>query len=157
MIRPATPDDLPAIRALLKTLDLFEADEVEEVVGLLTQHFSRGTDSPELWLVDDENSIVGIAYAAPERMTQGTWNLYLIAVHPDYQKQGRGATLLHHVEDRLRAQGKRVLLVETVGENSFEYVRSFYKKNGFDREAQIREFYAAGVDKIIFRKSLQGS
>ncbi|MEM9508310.1 MAG: GNAT family N-acetyltransferase, partial [Cyanobacteria bacterium P01_E01_bin.35] len=30
----------------------------------------------------------------------------------------------------------------------------FYRKCGYEQEAQIREFYQAGEDKIIFRKSL---
>ncbi|MGG6268636.1 hypothetical protein ACQ4M3_37730 [Leptolyngbya sp. AN03gr2] len=45
-------------------------------------------------------------------------------------------------------------LVETSGTDDFEYVRAFYRKNGYDEEARIREFYCAGADKIIFRKAL---
>ncbi|MEO0758644.1 MAG: N-acetyltransferase [Cyanobacteria bacterium J06648_16] len=162
MIRPATPDDLPAIRALLEALGLFEPEEVDEVTGMLAAYFDHAADSAELWFVDDSDgpvgiAPVGIAYVAPERMTDGTWNLYLIAVHPDHQKQGRGAALLHHVEDKLKAQGERVLLVETAGDKSFEYVWAFYEKSGFTQEARIREFYAAGVDKIIYRKTLGNS
>ena len=86
---------------------------------------------------------------------EGTWNLYLIAVHPDRQKQGRGKALLRHVEQMLVERGERVLLVETSGTDDFDYVREFYRKNSYEEEAQIREFYAAGVDKIVFRKALK--
>jgi GNAT superfamily N-acetyltransferase len=48
-----------------------------------------------------------MAYVAPERMTEGTWNMYLIAVHPE--KQGRGKALLQHVEQMLTERGERVL------------------------------------------------
>ncbi len=95
-----------------------------------------------------------MAYVAPERMTEGTWNLYLIAIHPDYQRQGRGVALLRHVEQVLADRGERLLLVETSSLESFEYVRSFYRKSGYNQEARIREFYKAGDDKIIFRKAL---
>lgn len=87
-------------------------------------------------------------------MTEGTWNLYLIAIHPSYQRQGRGAALLNHIEYMLAKHGERVLLVETSGLEDFEYVRAFYRKSGYDEEARIREFYKAGDDKIIFRKAL---
>jgi ribosomal protein S18 acetylase RimI-like enzyme len=90
-----------------------------------------------------------------ERLTEGTWNLCLIAVHPDRQKQGRGKALLQHVEQMLTERGERVLLVETAGMDDFDYVRSFYRHNGYEEEARIREFYAAGVDKIVFRKALK--
>jgi ribosomal protein S18 acetylase RimI-like enzyme len=106
-------------------------------------------------LTDYDNEPVGIAYIAPERMTEGTWNLYLIAVHPDRQKQGRGKALLGYVEQMLMERGERILLVETAGTDDFEYVREFYRQNGYEQEARIREFYAAGIDKIVFRKALK--
>lgn len=95
-----------------------------------------------------------MAYVAPERMTEGTWNLYLIAVHPHHQRQGCGKSMLQYVEKMLTEKGERVLLVETSGTDDFEYVREFYRKSGYEEEARIREFYAAGVDKIVFRKKL---
>ena len=153
MIRAAEPKDREAIATLLPALGLFEAEEVEMILGMMDEYFDS-PDSPELWFVDDENGPVGIAYAAPERMTQGTWNLYLIAVHPEHQKQGRGAALLGHVEQTLAAQKERVLLVETAGVDEFEYVRQFYRKSGFREEARISGFYAEGVDKVIFWKQL---
>lgn len=36
----------------------------------------------------------------------------------------------------------------------FEYVRGFYRQHGYEEEARIRDFYAEGADKIIFRKAL---
>jgi ribosomal protein S18 acetylase RimI-like enzyme len=91
-----------------------------------------------------------------KRMTEGTWNLYLIAVHPKYQRQGRGAALLAQVEKILVERGERMLLVETSGLDSFDYVRSFYHKNGYEEEARIRDFYQVNDDKIVFRKTLVG-
>jgi len=52
------------------------------------------------------------------------------------------------------ARGGRVLLVETSGLASFERVRAFYRKCGYDEEARIRDFYVAGDDKLVYRKVL---
>ena len=87
-------------------------------------------------------------------MTSGTWNLYLIAVHPEHQGRGVGAALVRHIEHALAERGERVLLVETSGLPEFERTRAFYLANGYDEEARIREFYAAGEDKVVFRKVL---
>jgi ribosomal protein S18 acetylase RimI-like enzyme len=154
MIRLTTPDDATALIALAEATGLFEPNQTEDLAQMLDQHFSGETDNQDLWFTDDENEPVGVAYVAPERMTEGTWNLYLIAVHPDRQRQGRGKALLRYVEQMLAERGERVLLVETSGLKNFEYVRAFYRKSGYDEEARIREFYKAGDDQIVFRKAL---
>lgn len=111
----------------------------------------------DLWLTYDDGTPMAVAYCAPERMTLGTWNLLLIAVHPDTQGKGYGAAIIRYIERTLAANGQRVLLVETSGLPSFEGTRLFYKKLGFDLEAVIREFYQAGEDKIVFRKALRAT
>ena len=75
-------------------------------------------------------------------------------MRPDYQGQGRGAALLRHVEEKLSLQGERLLLVETSGVDSFERTRRFYQGCGYEPEARIRDYYAPGDEKIIFRKVL---
>ncbi|MBD1855752.1 MULTISPECIES: GNAT family N-acetyltransferase [Leptolyngbya] len=155
MIRLTIPHDTSALLALAEATGLFESNQIEELAQMLNQHFSNETDSQGIWLTDYDNEPVGVAYVAPERMTDGTWNLYLIAIHPNHQKQGRGAVLLRYVEQMLAERGERVLLVETSGTDDFEYVRAFYRNNDYVEEARIRDFYTDGVDKIVFRKSLR--
>lgn len=155
MIRPTTPNDTAALIALADATGLFEPNQLEEVGEMLADYFGGSSGSDHFWITDDdEDGPVGVAYCAPEPMTDGTWNLYLIAVRPDRQGQGRGATLLRYVEQTLTARGERVLLVETSGLASFERTRAFYRKCGYDEEARIRDFYRAGDDKIVYRKAL---
>ena len=45
-------------------------------------------------------------------MTEGTYNLYLIAVHKDHQGQGIGAEIMSHIEELLRKSGHRILIVK---------------------------------------------
>lgn len=150
MIRPSTPTDRPALKALIDAVDLFPSEMLDE---MMADYFTN-PDSSDCWLTDDHNDPVGVAYFAPERLTEGTWNLYLIAIHPDRQGQGRGAALLRYVEHQLRERGERILLIETSGLPDFEYQRTFYRGCGYEEEARIRDFYQAGEDKVIFRKAL---
>lgn len=151
MIRPTTPADATALLAMANAIGLFGPDELEEVGTMLATHFDN-SDNEDFWLTDDDGGPVGVAYCAPERMTEGTWNLLFIAIHPDHQGQGRGTALLRHVEQTLAARGERLLLVETGA--SLEQTRALYRKCGYDEEARIRDFYKAGDDKIIYRKVL---
>lgn len=153
-IRPCVPADLPALRAVVDAAELFPSDALNDMVSFET--LPDAIDEPlEFWLVHDEgDGAVAMAYCAPERMTVGTWNLLLIAVHPDHQGQGIGAALMRHVEALLTARGERVLLVETSGTAGFERTRGFYTHLGYEREVLIREYYDAHDDKIVFRKAL---
>ena len=150
-IRPATSKDLPALKAVIDANDLFPSDMLDEMIS----DYLHNKNSNDYWFIYDDGQPVAIGYCALERMTQGTWNLYLIAVHPDYQKSGRGASMLHHIEQKLAERGERILLIETSGLQSFEGTREFYRKCGYSQEARIREFYQAGEDKIVFRKLLK--
>lgn len=156
MIRPTTPDDTTALIALADTTGLFQANQLEELGEMLSDYFGGSSDE-RFWLVDDDSGAVGIAYCEMERMTNGTWNLQLIAIRPNRQGQGRGATLLRYVEQTLTARDGRMLLVETSGLPSYERTRAFYAKCGYEEEARIRDFYAVGEDKIVFRKVLNAN
>ncbi|MEL6438109.1 MAG: GNAT family N-acetyltransferase [Cyanobacteria bacterium J06621_8] len=147
-IRPVIPQDLPALKAVIDANELFPSDMLDEMIS----DYFTNKNSSDCWFTCEDDQPVAIAYCAPEKMTEGTYNLYLIAVHPDFQKQGRGVTLLRHIEQILTANGGRILLVETSGLASFEGTREFYRRCGYEEEAIIRDFYQAGEDKIIFRK-----
>jgi ribosomal protein S18 acetylase RimI-like enzyme len=150
MIRTTTNVDHEALITLATACGLFEPDQTELLAEML-----RNPSETDVWFTDDlDGHPVGVAYLAPEKMTHGTWNLYWIAVHPQQQKRGRGKLILQYVENWLRERDQRMLLVETAGVDDFDYVRKFYAANGFQAEAQIRDFYDDGVDKIVFRKLL---
>lgn len=88
-------------------------------------------------------------------MTDGTSNLLLIAVHPEQQGHGIGQALMRDAEVTLATHGQRVLLVETSGLPEFERTRDFYQRLGYTHEARIRDYYAAGEDKIVYWKALR--
>jgi len=154
MIRPATPADAISLIALAEATGIFQADDLAAFGGIVTDYFAGNLGSDHCWICDDDAGLVGAAYFAPEMMAEGTWNLYFIGVHPIRQGQGRGGALLRYVEETLTTRGERLLLVETSGLESFAQTRAFYLKNGYDKEARIRDFYSAGNDMIVFRKVL---
>ena len=157
-VRSCTPDDLPALKRIIDAVGLFPAELLDEMISFEGPPGDR--DEPrEFWLVHDGDgggvaSPAGVAYCAPERMTEGTWNALLLAVHPDRQGAGLGAALMRRTEAILAARGERLLLVETSGTDAFEATRGFYARLGYEREAVIRDYYGTGDDKVVFRKAL---
>ena len=150
MIRPLATGDLLAVKRIVAETEMFPP----EMVDAMAAPFLNGHGGEESWLVTDDGEPVAVAYYAPERMTEGTWNLLLIAVRPDNQGKGVGSALQRHIEHELGARGQRVLLVETSGLPAFGRTRRFYKSLGYIEEARIRDFYEAGNDKVVFWKHL---
>ena len=149
-IRNAKLQDLPAIKLIIDSTELFPSEYLDDM-------FSSNSDpgnGQEFWLCYEDNGLQAVAYCAPEKMTNGTWNLLLIAVHKERQREGIGKQLMAHVEETLKSQGVRVLLVETSGTDDFVRTRSFYENIDYQSEARIRDYYDAGDDKIVFRKAL---
>ena len=151
-IRKIKREDLASLKEVIDTSDLFPSEYLDEMI----QPFFSNVDSSDIWLTQEhKGKPISIAYCAPERMTEGTFNLYLIAVHKNYQSRGLGAELIKYLEERLAAEGVRVLIVETSGLDDFERTRNFYDQQGYHREAVIRDFYQEGENKVVFWKRLQ--
>jgi ribosomal protein S18 acetylase RimI-like enzyme len=150
-IRKVVKPDLDAVKEVIDTNGLFPSNLLEKMMI----DFFINPSTEDIWLTKEINTVpIAISYCAPERMTNGTYNLYLIAVHKDYQGKGVGGEMMNYVEKLLVANGKRLLLVETSGLPEFELTRKFYDKCNYKREALIRDFYSEGEDKVIFWKKL---
>lgn len=149
-IRPLVRADLPALEQVIATTDLFPPALLEGMAA----SYLNGAPDPVLWLTFSDPDPIALAYAAPEPMTEGAWNLHLFAVHADHHSKGVGQALIAYVEESLAVEGQRILLVETSGIAEFERTRAFYRQCGYEEEARIRDFYQAGEAKIIFRKAL---
>jgi ribosomal protein S18 acetylase RimI-like enzyme len=150
-MREIIKEDLKDLKEIIDSNELFPSDLLDE----MTETFFNESKKSEIWLTQEINQKpIGVAYCAPEKMTEGTYNLYLIAIHKNFQGQGFGSKIMADIENKLKNQGARILIVETSGLPSFELTRKFYDKLGYHREAKIREFYQKGEDKIIFWKKL---
>ena len=155
MIRPARMEDRDAMLAAIVASGLFDDDGIATIAPMLDA-FLGGTAGPgDTWLaVERDGKVCGAAFYQPEPLTDGTWNLQLIAVRTDAHRSGIGRALLRYVEADLSAHGGRILLIETSGLAAFEGTRRFYRACDYNDEARIRDFYATGEDKIVFLKRL---
>jgi ribosomal protein S18 acetylase RimI-like enzyme len=151
IVRDIRSSDIPALQRVADETGLFPADMLPDMAS----EFLSGDDPSDLWIaLEADGEVVGFCYAAPEEMADGTWNMLALAVLPSRQKGGVGAALVAELENRLRAQGNRILVVDTSGTPNFEGARAFYRRSGYVEEARIRDFWAKGDDKVIFWKSL---
>lgn len=149
-IRPTRADDVGALSRVLDATQLFPAAMLPD---MLSGHLAG--ESPDLWLTcENDGEPVGFCYAAPEALTDGAWNMLAIAILPERQGSGVGSAVVAHLEAALRERGVRILIADTSGTDAFARTRAFYAGNGYEEAARIRDFWAAGDDKVTFRKAL---
>jgi ribosomal protein S18 acetylase RimI-like enzyme len=102
--------------------------------------------------VDENDAVQGYYCAGPTPMTQATFDLYWIAVHPRMQKKRIGHELLGHCEAQVQAMGGSLIVVETSSQPKYEPTRQFYLRHDYAETARIRNYYAQGDDLVIYSK-----
>ena len=99
-------------------------------------------------------AVAGYACFGATPLTQGTYDLYWIAVDPKLHGAGVGRALMRATEDAVRAEGGRLLLIETASKPSYDKTRAFYLAWGCSEVARVPDFYAIGDDKVIYARTL---
>jgi GNAT superfamily N-acetyltransferase len=88
------------------------------------------TADMKVWVAIDSDSTVGfVAVKLHSESSMG--EIYMIAVDPDYQRQGIGAALMEFALNWMKAAGMSVAMVETGGDPGHAPARCTYQKLGF--------------------------
>jgi len=156
-IRGSDADDVPICVSLAEGTRVFTPHEIVGLQEDLASYFAGNEPQDRMLTLEHAGRIVGFAHYGPAEITQGTWYLYWIAVDRHSQGHGYGASLLRRVEEQVRVQGGRLLLIETSMLPRYEPTRRFYERYGYPRECVIRDYYSEGDDKVIFSKRLQSA
>ena len=150
-IRKVEKADIPGLKKVLDSSELFPSYLLDEMIS----DYLINEQSTDIWFTTvKQGEPISIGYCAPERLTEGTFNLYAIAVRKDQQGKGIGKKMIDYIENQLQERGNRILIVETSGKPEFELTREFYIKCNYIKQAIIPEFYEEGDDKIVFWKKL---
>ena len=99
-----------------------------------------------------DSAIAGYICYGPTPLTEGTWDIYWMAVAPEKQGQGIGGALLAHAEERIREAQGRLAIIETSSQPEYEKTRRFHLSHGYQIIGRIPDFYASGDDKLILQK-----
>ncbi|HEX5971490.1 MAG TPA: GNAT family N-acetyltransferase [Gemmatimonadaceae bacterium] len=166
--------DRPRLAELLAATRAFNTDEIQVALSLfdlsqeevssreakprrdpLSPTQDAEADYEFLGAFDEESEeLIGYACFGATPATDGTYDLYWLAVDPAAQGRGTGTALVRAVEEKLLDRGARLLVVETSSRPDYEGTRRFYARSGYSEAARVRDFYAPADDRIVLTTRL---
>ena len=153
-IREFVKDDMKPLAEIVRATGVFREEEIGVAVELM-DIAANDTVQKDYFLfsyVDETGTIQGYYCAGPTPMTQRTFDLYWIAVHPRVHKKRIGHELLEHCEAQVKTMGGTLLVVETSSQPKYEPTRRFYLRHQYSEAARIKDYYAQDDDLVIYSK-----
>ena len=157
-IRLIEPRDRSRIEEIVVSSEKFNQEEITTALELVDEALEKGEESGYLIVVlevgKEHPAVKGYVCYGPTPLTHGVYDLYWIVTDPAVQGKGFGRRLLEYVEGDIVRRGGRMLLIETSSQEAYGATIRFYKRNGYELVARIKNFYRMGDDKLVFSKEL---
>ncbi len=148
-------EDAERVRRLVDITGFFHPEEVAVARELVEERLAKGEASGYHFILAEHfGRLAGYACFGPIPCTDASYDLYWIAVHPDFQGRGLGRRLLAESERRIKAAGGRRIYVDTSQRVQYASTRAFYESRGYRLETVLKDFYAVGDGKAIYCKTL---
>lgn len=150
-----TAADQSAVRDIVASTGMFSRSEVGVAEELVRERLERGEESGYFFVFAEcDGRLLGYSCYGPIACTEGSYDLFWIAVRPDWQGQGLGRRLLEEAERLIRSAAGRQVYIETSNRAQYGPTRGFYLRCGYQPAAVLADFYAPGDDKVVYVKQL---
>jgi ribosomal protein S18 acetylase RimI-like enzyme len=141
--------------AILNSTPEFLPHEVVVAEELIDAFLTSSLESGYHTIVaETDNRIVGYVCYGETPLTEGTWDVYWIAVDRTLQGQGIGGALMRETENNIQKLHGRLVVIETSSKPDYKKTRQFYISEGYSEIAIIPDFYTVGDGKVIMVKRL---
>jgi ribosomal protein S18 acetylase RimI-like enzyme len=144
------------LMTILRTIPEFKPFEVVVAEELIDCHLDDPKGSGYCVLIAEaDSSLAGYVCYGPTPLTEGTWDVYWLAVAPEKQGRGIGSSLLEAAENEMRKVQARLSIIETSATPLYEKTRRFHLSHGYEIAGHVPDFYAPGDGKLIMVKRLR--
>ena len=149
-------EDIVRLKDVILSTQVFTNMEVNVACELMLERLTRGDSSGYFFLIAEKlkHQVLGYSCFGPIACTQGRFDLYWIAVHPQYQQKGIGSLLLKMSEQNMSSMGAKKVYIETSSRESYSSTRLFYEQQGYTIASEVEGFYSDNDNKIVFVKSI---
>jgi ribosomal protein S18 acetylase RimI-like enzyme len=150
-----TPPDVARVGRLVEITGFFTADEVNVAMELVQTCLNIGEESGYRFIFAEQyGRLAGYTCYGPIACTISAYDLYWIAVHPDFQGRGLGGKLLTAAEKNTREAGGTRMYAETSQRVQYASTRAFYEQHGYRVASVLEDFYAPGDARATYCKVL---
>jgi D-alanine-D-alanine ligase len=154
-LRAMQPEDVIELVQITAATGFFRPDEVVVAEEVLEEAAELGEESGyQVYVASSNARLLGYVCFGPTPMTQGTWDIYWLAVAPGHQRRGIGRRLMQLAEEQISRQGGRLIVLETSSQELYEPTRQFHQSLGYQEQARIPDFYDMGDAKVIYSKAV---
>ncbi len=156
MIRTLGREDRTALRDLVAATGVFTKDEEAIALELIDTVLDvPGQTDYIIRVCEEEGKVAGYYCVGPTPATDGTFDLYWVAVDPALQGKGIGKALDDHACDLIRGMSGRLVIAETSSLPAYRLTREFYARRGYREVARIADYYRPGDDLVVYGKYLK--
>lgn len=151
-----TREDRRAVLNIIQTTEMFTPDEVSVARELIDIYLDQPQQRDYFFIVAEnaDGRVVGYLSYGPTPLTEGTYDLYWMAVSSGEQGRGFGRELVSWLENALKKAAGRMILIETSSQPKYEKTRRFYTGLDYKEVSRIPDFYRKGDDRITYAKYL---
>ena len=154
-VLPTREEDRPSIEGILRRCGVFRDEEVAVALEVLDVYLHRpGQQDYQVHTATRAGAVAGYVCFGRNTMTDGTFELYWIAVDPAQHRHGVGRALMGLAEREIAGQSGRLISVETSSREDYLATRTFYLGLGYRQAAVVADYYAVGDAKVILTKKV---
>lgn len=151
-----TPADQGAVGRLVRATGFFNEEEIAIAEELVATRLASGEASGYFFVfLESDDALLGYTCFGPVPATEDSWDLYWIAVDPSAARRGVGRELMAATEARIIERGGGRLWLDTAGRAQYAPTHKFYEAVGFERVAELPDYYAPGDAKVVYGKRLE--
>ncbi len=155
-----TPDDVEKILSMIAASGLFSPSEMVSAESLAWDSAYGDGNGPDTFLkaiVNDngQETIVGFICFGPIPNWPSNYELYALAVEPEFQRMGIGSALISAMNQIVYSDGGNRIYLETKTDRAFETARHFCEANDFIHENRYIKQFIPENGAMVYRCDLQ--